>query len=604
MNIIGISAFYHDSAVCLLSNGKVLNAVQEERFTRIKNDMSFPVNALNFCLENNGLTIDDIDLIVFYEKPFVKFERILESVLFCAPQSIKTFIKQMPVWVKDKIFLKKIIFDYLSYNKKDKKLLEKITFIPHHFAHSASAFYPSNFEESAIVTVDGVGEWTTASIGYGKGNSIKILKEMHFPHSLGLFYSSLTYYLGFRVNSDEYKVMGLAPYGNENSNEFKDIFYKFKSLMKINDDGSVFLNQNFFNYLLEDKMVNEKKWLDIFGFPKRNRDDKIEQYHCNMALAGQKILEEALLKICIFAKKLTKSNNLCLAGGVALNCVANSKILEESIFENIWIQPASGDAGGAMGSAFAGYHIYFNQPRHINKGDYDKIEWSYLGPAYCSAEIERILKKFKMKYEKIEDFDKLIELTVNEILSGKVLGWFQGKLEWGPRALGNRSILADSMKKEMQKIVNMKIKFREGFRPFAPAVLEEDFNKIFDGKMGSPYMLLTAMVKQEFRNYKDDIENLSLKDKIDFPSSKFPAVTHIDYSARVQIVNEKSNLKFFKLLRAMKEKIGYGIILNTSFNVKDEPIVCSPEDAVKCFLKTGIDLLVIENFLVFKEKGI
>lgn len=604
MNIIGISAFYHDSAVCLLSDGKVLNAVQEERFTRIKNDMSFPVNALKFCLENNGLEIDDIDLIVFYEKTFIKFERILESILLSAPKGIKTFIKQMPVWIKDKIFLKKNIYDYLSNGKKDNKLYDKITFIPHHFAHSASAFYPSNFEESAIVTVDGVGEWTTASIGYGNGNKIEVFKEMSFPHSLGLFYSSLTYYLGFKVNSDEYKVMGLAPYGNESSKEFKKIYDRFKLLIKINEDGSIFLNQDFFNYLLEEKMVNEKKWLNTFGFLKRNKDDKIEQYHCDMALAGQKILEEALLKMCRFAKLLTKSNNLSMAGGVALNCVANSKILEEGIFNNIWIQPASGDAGGAMGSAFAGYYNYFNKPRYINNEDFDKIQWSFLGPEYSNLEIERVIKKYRLKYKKIDDLDNLTDLTIGEILSGKVVGWFQGKLEWGPRALGNRSILADSTKKEMQKIVNMKIKFREGFRPFAPAVLEEDFNKIFDGKIGSPYMLLTAKVKEEFRNYKDDIKNLSLKDKIDFPSSKFPSVTHIDYSARVQIVNEKSNPKFFKLLKKMKEKIGYGIILNTSFNVKDEPIVCSPDDAIRCYLKTDMDLLVIENFMVFKDKGV
>lgn len=602
MNIIGISSFYHDSAVCLLIDGKVINAIQEERFSRIKNDMSFPINALDFCLKNNGLGIEDIDLFVFYEKPFVKFERILENVLINAPKGLKSFVKQIPVWMKEKIFLKDIIYNYLKNGKDDKALFNKIAFVPHHFAHAGSAFYPSNFDESAIITIDGVGEWATASIGHGRENKIRVFKEMYFPHSIGLFYSSVTYYLGFKVNSDEYKVMGLAPYGNERSKDYEAIYDKFKQIIKINDDGSVFLKQNFFDYLYEDRMVKDLKWKELFGFERRKKDEKIEQWHCDMALASQRILESAILKMCKLAKEITRSKNLCLAGGVALNCVANSRILEENIFDNIWIQPAAGDAGGAMGAAFCGYHIYFDKQREIIKEDYDKLNWSFLGPEFSNLQIIPVLKKYKLSYLHFEDFEKLVDEAVKELLKGKVIGWFQGRMEWGPRALGNRSILADPRNKEMQRIVNLKVKFREGFRPFAPAVLEEDFREVFEERTGSPYMLLVSKIKEGLRKYCHSIDNMSVEDKINYSSSVFPAVTHLDFSARAQIVNERTNYKFYRLLKKFKENTGFGIILNTSFNVKDEPIVCSPEDAIKCYLKTDIDLLFIEDFIVYKKR--
>ncbi len=598
INIIGISAFYHDSAACLVTDGEIINAAQEERFTRIKNDPSFPFNALKFCLENNNFTLDQIDLIVFYEKPFIKFERIIETHLNVAPHGFKSFLIQIPLWFKNRIFIKNYIYEQLK--KLDYKKVPEITFIPHHFSHLASAFYPSPFEESAIITIDAVGEWTTASIGYGRGNKIKILKELYFPDSLGLFYSSLTYYLGFKVNSDEYKVMGLAPYGNEASNDFKNIYERLKRFIKINEDGSVQLNQRYFNYLYEDRMVNEKKWKELLGFKKREPDEELCQYHCDLALAGQRLLEEAVLKTVQFTKKLLNSKNLSLAGGVFLNCVANSKILESGLFDNIWVQPAAGDAGGAIGSALAGYYVYFNKERLVDKKRFDAMKWSYLGPSYDRAEILKVVKKHGLSFKIYDNFDQLIDQVTDFILEDMVVGWFQGNLEWGPRALGNRSILANPYKKEMQKVVNLKIKFREGFRPFAPAILEEDLERIFDFNISSPYMLFVAYVKDEFRFDNKQLNNLSVREKINFSASKFPAVTHVDYSARLQTVREEANPRFYKLLKRFKEKTGFGIILNTSFNVKNEPIVYSPQDAVNCFLRTEMDLLVMENILIKK----
>ncbi len=601
MNIIGISGFYHDSAACLIKDGEIINAVQEERFTRIKNDHCFPINSIKFCLENNDLTINDIDLFVFYEKPFIKLERILETHLIAAPKGFSLFLKQIPLWFKNKIFFKQIMLQTLSTLGNIKKEHINLFFVPHHFSHAASAFYPSPFDEATIVTIDGVGEWATATVGYGKGKEINIFKQLNYPNSLGLFYSSVTYFLGFKVNSDEYKVMGLAPYGNKKSANYNKIYEKLKSLIKIYDDGSVFLNLQYFNYLYEEKMVNEKKWDQLLGFKKREKDDPIEQHHCNLALAAQHILEESILNITKYAKKIAPSKNLCLAGGVFLNCVANYKILKEGLFENIWIQPAAGDAGGAIGCAYYAYHKFFDAPRVIENGKTDKMRGAYLGPEYDLKDIIKSLKRHRLNFRIFEDFDLLIEAVVNYLLQDFVIGWFQGRLEFGPRALGNRSILADPRKKEMQQIVNLKIKFREGFRPFAPAVLEEDSKKIFDLQIYSPYMLFVGTIKDIFKYPDDGIELYSLKEKINFKSSLFPAVTHLDYTARLQTVNEQTNPKFYKLLKKFKEKTGYGIILNTSFNVKDEPIVCSPDDAINCFLKTGLDMLVMENAMILKN---
>jgi len=601
--ILGISAFYHDSAIALIDNGEICFALQEERLSRKKHDPSFPNKAIEKCLQSQKISINDLDAVVFYEKPFLKFERLLETYYAFAPKGVKQFTMSIPVWIKEKLFLKKLIIDELyKIEKFDKKKLN-LLFSEHHLSHAASAFYPSPFNEAAIITIDGVGEWTTASIGYGEDNIIKILKEQKFPHSVGLLYSSFTYYTGFKVNSGEYKLMGLAPYGDPNSkqfNQFKEIIKTH--LVDIKDDGSIWLNQKYFNYAVGLEMVNNKRWKKLFGINKREPESEITQDYCNMALAIQEVIEEIVIKMASKAKKLTNSNNLCLAGGVALNCVANGKLLQKKLFDNIWIQPAAGDAGGALGAAYAIHHICFNQPRQITTNK-DKMRGSYLGPEYTNLDVEVMVKKSSAPFEKYEDTDELLIKVAELIDQGYIIGWHQGKEEWGPRALGNRSILGDVRNPEMQKRLNLKIKYRESFRPFAPSAIEEEISTLFEGGYVSPYMLLIDYVNKDRRNpLPNNFNSLPLKEKLYFLRSDMPAITHLDYSARLQTVSKDTNPKYHKLISKFKDKTDYGIIVNTSFNVRGEPIVCSPEDAYLCFMRTEMDFLVINNYLFDKNK--
>ncbi len=603
MRILGISCFYHDSAAALILNGKIETAVQEERFNRIKHTPDFPTQAIKFCLEQSGLTISELDAVVFYDKPVVKFERLLSTFYQVAPKGLIPFIKSIPIWLKEKLFLRKLIFDNLKeiepgLKKKNLTLL----FTEHHLSHAASSFYPSNFKDSAIVTVDAVGEWCTASICIGKDKKIKILKELYFPHSIGLLYSAFTYYLGFKVNSGEYKLMGLAPYGMEDSNEVEGYIKKIKTeIVDIKKDGSIFLNQKYFNYTHGLRMINEDKFEKLFKVKTRNEDDEITQTHCNIALAIQKVTEEIMIKIVKEAKRLTNSNNLCLSGGVALNCVANGKIEELKIFDKIYIQPASGDAGGALGSALAINHMYFDSERIYSK-DYDLMRGSYLGPYYSDKEILITNKKYKAAYNHIDSFDKLSKKVSKLISEGNVIGWFQGRSEFGPRALGNRSILADPRNAEMQKKLNLKIKYREGFRPFAPSVLEEDYNDFFEGDILSPYMLLVKKIKPLIKfELPREYHNLNYWDKLYTKRSKLQSITHVDFSARIQTVSKDGNPRYWSLINEFKKLTGVGVLINTSFNVRGEPIVNSPEDAFKCFMNTEMDYLVIENYLYSKK---
>jgi carbamoyltransferase len=601
MKILGISAFYHDSAASVTENGKIIAAAQEERFTRKKHDSSFPVNACKYCLEYTGLKIEELDAIAFYDKPFLKFERLLETYYAFAPKGLISFVTSIPVWLKEKIFLKKLIFDELKKIDNFDKRKVRLLFPEHHLSHAASAFYPSSFKEAAIVTVDGVGEWATASICSGAGNKIEVIKELHFPHSVGLLYSSFTYWLGFRVNSGEYKLMGLAPYGNPESKRVKEYISKIKKeLANIKEDGSVWLNQKYFNYSTGLKMVNEKKWEKLFGFPRRLPESKLEQQHCDLAMAIQKVSEEIMINMAKEARRLVSTENLCLAGGVALNCVANGKLLQMNIFENIFIQPAAGDAGGAIGAALAAYYLYFNNER--GKNNDEVMRDAYLGPEFSDLDIETASKRLKAKYTKYEDFNELIDKISELIKQEKVVGWFQGRMEFGPRALGNRSILGDARSREMQKKLNVKIKYRESFRPFAPSVLAEDTRDYFELRTDSPYMLLVADVKKERRNkVPPDYNELPLLERLYFTRSDIPAVTHIDFSARIQTVHKDTNPRFWALIDIFKKKTGTGLIVNTSFNVRGEPIVCTPGDAYRCFMRTEMDFLVMGNYLYDKQ---
>lgn len=601
MKILGISAFYHDSAAAVIHNGKIIAAAQEERFTRIKQDENFPVEAAKFCLEHAGFSIDELDAIVFYDKPLLKFERLLETYYGFAPRGLQSFMAAMPVWIKEKLFLKKILHEELEkvgeYDKKKVKFL----FPEHHLSHAASAFYPSPFEEAAILTIDGVGEWATASIGHGKGSDIEILKELRFPHSLGLLYSAFTYYLGFKVNSGEYKLMGLAPYGNPNAEQTQHFIEIIKSeLIDLKDDGSVWLNQTYFNYATGLRMVKDDKWATLFGFPKRQSESDLEQMHCNLAMAIQQVTEEAVLKMAQEAKRLTGSKYLVMAGGVALNCVANGKLLKANIFENIFIQPAAGDAGGALGAALATHFIYFKNDRPVGKED--TMQGAYLGPSYSDKEVELMARKYKAVYTKFEDFETLAEQTADLICNANVIGWHQGRMEFGPRALGNRSILGDPTNTEMQRKINLKIKYRESFRPFAPSVLAEDSSNYFDLEGNdSPYMLLVADVNQvHCQPIPDNYYDMPLRERLYVLRSDMQAITHIDFSARVQSVHESTNPKYYTLLQKMKAKNGVGMVINTSFNVRGEPIVCTPEDSYRCFMRTEMDYLVINNYLFQK----
>ena len=603
MYILGISAYYHDSAAVILKDDEILAAAQEERFTRKKQDPSFPSNAIKYCLTNEGITVDELDAVVFYDKPLLKFERLLETYYAFAPRGLKSFISAIPVWIKEKVMLKKLINDELSSIGSFDRNKIKLLFPEHHLSHAGSAFFPSPFDESAILTIDGVGEWATASICHGKGNRIKILKELKFPHSVGLLYTAFTYYLGFKVNSGEYKLMGLAPYGDPESERVGHYIKTIKEyLVDISDDGSIWLNQDYFDYATGLRMVNDEKWNDLFGFPLRKPEGELLAEHCDLALAIQKVTEETLIKMAAEAKRLTGSRHLCLAGGVALNCVANGKLLKEGLFDDMWIQPAAGDAGGALGAAYCAYHIYFDKPR-VADGTTDKMKGSFLGPQFSDLDIQLTEKRYKGVSTYFNDADALC-LRVAELLDeGKVVGWFQGKMEWGPRALGNRSIISDARKPDIQKKLNLKIKFREGFRPFAPSVLIEDVGEYFDFKESSPYMLLIADVKPERRKpLPDGYHSLPWRDKLYYLRSDLPAITHIDYSARLQTVHRDTNPLYWQLIEKFKEKTGYGVIVNTSFNVRGEPIVCSPEDAYRCFMRTEMDFLVMGNFIFDKAK--
>lgn len=601
MKILGISAFYHDSAAAVVINGKIIAAAQEERFTRKKHDDSFPVNAVEFCIKQSGVGINDFDAIAFYDKPLLKFERLLETYYGFAPKGIQSFVTSMPVWLKEKMFLKRVLHEELGkiegYDKKKVKFL----FPEHHLSHAASAFYSSPYQEAAILTIDGVGEWATASIGHGKGKEITILKELRFPHSLGLLYSAFTYFLGFKVNSGEYKLMGLAPYGNPDSpNIQKYIATINKELVDIKDDGSIWLNQAYFNYATGLRMVHDKKWEQLFGFPKREEGQEMEQHHCNLGYAIQLVTEEVVQKMAEEAKRLTGCHYLCMAGGVALNCVANGKLLRSKVFKDIFIQPAAGDAGGALGAAQAAYFIYYGGNREECTTQ-DEMQGAYLGPGFSNLDTEYTISKYNAAATKYESFDALADKVATLIDAGNVVGWVQGRMEFGPRALGNRSILGDARNPEMQKKLNLKIKYREGFRPFAPSVKAEDCKEYFELDSDSPYMLIVAPVKESRRKpVPTGYNSLPLLDRLYTLRSDLPAVTHIDFSARVQTIHKETNPRYWQLLDVFKQKTGYGVMVNTSFNVRGEPPVCTPNDAYRCFMRTEMDYLVIGDFVFEK----
>ena len=594
--VLGISAFYHDSAATILIDGQIIAAAQEERFSRIKHDKSYPYNAIEFCLKYANIELNDIDNIIFFEKPFLKFERLLETYVAFAPRGFISFCKSMPIWLREKLFQKNYLINQLSRHDKNfkNKNKDKIYFSEHHLSHAASAFYPSPFEEAIILTADGVGEWATTTVAVGKGKDLEIKKEIHFPHSLGLLYSSFTYYLGFKVNSGEYKVMGLAPYG-------KPVFVKkiLEHLVDIKNDGSFHLNQKYFNYSTGLTMTN-KKFDKLFGSKPRNSNtEQLTQFHMDIAASIQKVTEDIMLKIARSLKSEFKISNLCLAGGVALNCVINGKILKEKIFENIWIQPAAGDAGGSLGAALAFWHIQNKKPRFIKLSD--SMKGSYLGKEFTQLEIEEELKKKGANYDVIEE-NQLIDRTSVDLISGNAIGWFQGRMEFGPRALGSRSILADPRSTNMQKNLNLKVKFRESFRPFAPAILREDLSDWFDLNIDSPYMSFVAHLNKGKKiKMSQTEEQLFGIEKLNIKRSEIPAVTHVDYSARIQTVHEDTNSKFYKLIKKFKEKTKCPVILNTSFNVRGEPIVNSPTDAFNCFMGTNLDKLIIGNCYLDKK---
>lgn len=601
--VLGISAFYHDSAAALVIGGRIIAAAQEERFTRDKHTPDFPVQAIKYCLEEAGLELDDLDAIVFYDKPLLKFERLLQTYYSFSPKGLISFLKAIPVWINEKMFLKKMIHEGLrevgTYDKRKVNML----FPEHHLSHAASAFYSSSFKESAILTIDGVGEWCTASIGLGNGEKIELVREMEFPHSVGLLYSAFTYYLGFTVNSGEYKLMGLAPYGNELAPQTQEFISKIKSeLVDIKEDGSIWLNQKYFNYATGLRMVHDQKWKDLFGVARRDAEADLDQTHCNLAIAIQKVTEEIVIKMAKEAKRLTNSDYLCMAGGVALNCVANGKLLEENIFKEIYIQAASGDAGGALGAALAVSHMYFEESRVIDY-TYDQMNGTYLGPDYSEKEIQSMNKRTNAIYRKYEDFNDLASFVASRLAEGNVVGWFQGRMEFGPRALGNRSILGDARNPEMQKKLNLKIKYREGFRPFAPSVLAEDAKEYFDLQADSPYMLVVAPVKESRRvKLPENYADLPLWDRLYQQRSDLQSITHLDFSARVQSVYKETNPRYHGLIQEFKKQTAYGLVVNTSFNVRGEPIVCTPYDAFRCFMSTEMDYLVIGDFVYTKTE--
>ena len=602
--ILGISAYYHDSASALIEDGKIIAAAQEERFTRKKHDASFPINAIKFCLKQGGYKLKDIDVIAFYDKPLLKLERLLETYYAYAPRGFRSFLKAIPIWIKEKLFLRKVIHNEFSKLNQGKPLNIPVLFPEHHLSHAASAFYPSPFEESAILTIDGVGEWATATIGIGQGKSIKLLKELRFPHSVGLLYSAFTYYLGFRVNSGEYKLMGLAPYGDPKSSQTQN--YKkliLENMMELKQDGSIWLNQTYFNYSTGLSMTKDVKWQTLFEFPRRKSESELKQHHCNLALAIQQITEDIVLRMARHTRKLTGCKNLTLAGGVALNCVANGKLLQSNIFDSLWIQPAAGDAGGSLGAALAAYYIYFDKNRHGAATFTDAMQGALLGPETTTQEIDSMTQKFNAPFERFNEYDELANRVSSLICDGKIVGWHQGRMEWGPRALGNRSILADARNPDMQKRLNLKIKYRESFRPFAPSILFEDVDQVFKLKNESPYMLFVSnLLDKHCANLPRDYNTMNLSERLSMQRSHLPAITHIDFSSRVQTVHHEINPRYHILLQKIKKKCGTGIVINTSFNVRGEPPVCTPEDSYVCFMRTDMDYLVINNFLFAKNQ--
>ena len=592
--ILGISAFYHDSAACILIDGKIIAAAQEERFTRKKHDSRYPHNSIEFVLNFSNLKLSEIDQIVFFEKPFLKFERLLETYVAFAPRGFISFAKAMPLWIKEKLFQKNFLFNKLKKHDQNYKSDKNIFFSDHHLSHAASAFFPSPFNEAIVLTADGVGEWATTTVAIGKTNNLEIKKEIHFPHSIGLLYSAFTYYIGFKVNSGEYKLMGLAPYGNP---IYED---KIKKLIDIKEDGTFRLDQKYFNYATGLTMINNK-FNNLFGQKPRNpKNEKITQFHMDIASSIQKVTENIMIKLAKSIRKEYGIKNLCLAGGVALNCVANGKILQEKIFDNIWIQPASGDAGGALGAALALWHIEQKNKRIVNLND--DMKGSYLGTKFTQDEIEKELKLAGANYETLK-YEELINKTAEYLSEEKAVGWFQGRMEFGPRALGARSILADPRSETMQKNLNLKVKYRESFRPFAPSVLKDDLSLWFDINVDSPYMLLVAKINSDKKiKMKEEHQKLFGIDLLNIKRSEIPAVTHVDYSARVQTVTKDTNGRYYDLISKFKEKTGCPVIVNTSFNVRGEPIVNSPTDAFNCFMGTDLDYLVIGNCILDKNK--
>ncbi len=600
---MGISAFYHDSGVTLLRNGEIVAAAQEERFSRIKHDKSFPEKALQYVLDEACITLKDVSKVVYYEKPFLKFERLLETYHAFAPAGLESFVTSMPVWLKEKLFMKKELREVLSQFVDNVKELPELLFAEHHLSHMGSAFFPSPYEKAAILTIDGVGEWATTTIGYGSGNEIAVKKEIRFPHSLGLFYSAVTAYCGFKVNSGEYKLMGLAPYGDGESEE--TLFYERQMrehLIQIKDDGSYILNMNYFQYATGLRMYHQKRWQELFKLPPRPREsEELSQAYMNFACAAQKITEDVVLKLAKTAKKLTAADNLCLAGGVALNCVANGKLIREKIFSNVWVQPASGDAGGSLGAALAAYYVYSGGKRKVNKPD--SMQGAYLGPAFSDRQIVNVAHKFEAPHTYYENFSELVPVVAELLSKGSVIGWFQGRMEFGPRALGNRSILGDARNLEMQKKMNLKIKYREGFRPFAPSIQKERMLDYFDLDGESPYMLVvTGVQDSQLKELPVDYKSLPLYDRLYIQRSSVQAVTHVDNSARVQTVSRETNSRYWELLEELYRQEDCPLVVNTSFNVRGEPIVCTPDDAYMCFMRTEMDYLVMGNCLFAKSE--
>jgi carbamoyltransferase len=595
MRILGLSAFYHDSAAALLVDGELVAAAQEERFTRKKHDSNFPEHALAYCLAEAGIDLDGIDYVAFYDKPFLKFERLLETYLAFAPKGFTSFRMAVPVWLKEKLFQKRLLRDHLVACGAGKDVEAKLLFTEHHQSHAASAFFPSPFEQAAVLTIDGVGEWATTSVGLGRGNRLEMLKELHFPHSLGLLYSAFTYYTGFKVNSGEYKVMGLAPYG-----EPKYAQLILDHLMDLKDDGTFRLNQDYFNYCTGLTMTNGE-FDQLFGGPPRKPEELVRQREMDLAASVQAVTEEVMLRLTRALARETGQKNLCLAGGVALNCVANGKILRDGAFERIWIQPAAGDAGGSIGAAFAAHHLFKDQARQLN-GVRDGMRGAYLGPAFEQGEIEQRLARVGAVFDVLSE-DAMIASTVDALADEKAVGWFQGRMEFGPRALGGRSILGDARSPTMQRTLNLKVKYRESFRPFAPSVLREAVADWFELDIDSPYMLLVAdVVDHRRRLMNQDEQALFGIDKLNVPRSQIPAVTHVDYSARIQTVHADTNPRYHRLLSAFHERTGCPVLVNTSFNVRGEPIVCTPEDAFRCFMGTEIEVLVAGNCVLHKER--